>query len=280
MRKILLTFGGSAYDEITSQVVAYHPGADDIWVYDDVWLNAHPFRRINSWLWDHNSANPNAPRGRGYGWYAWKPLILLDAMSRLQPGDVVCYLDADSRPLEDISCVFDTAERDEAMLFRASAHDQQRWCTRDCEIVMGLNPSMLHEKRLPGRPQLLVPGVPAGCARWAAFRVGSYKPRQLLYEWLTYAINPMATTFEPSILGPDHPDFEEHRTEQAILTMLALKYGYTLWREADQDGVEFRGQPGQPGDYGQLFEQCKRGGPHPLGAGSRYRNVDALTEKE
>jgi hypothetical protein len=103
--------------------------------------------------------------------------------------------------------------------------------------------------------------------------VGPYKPRQLLYEWLTYAINPMSTTFEPSLLGPEPHDFQEHRTEQAILTMLALKYGYTLWREADQDGAEFIGQPGQPGDFPQLFVQAHRGGPHPLGQGSRFRNV-------
>lgn len=275
MRKVLLTFGGSAYDELTEQVHATYKqcGADDFWVYDDRWLEAHEFRKLNTWLWDHKGTHPNAPKGRGFGWYSWKPLVCLDAMSKLAAGDAVCFIDADSVPIADLAPVWATADRDGAMLFRASVQEQRRWCTRDCEIVMGLNPSMLRDKMLPDRPNYLAPGVAAGCARWMAFKVGPYKPRQLLYEFLTYAINPMATTFEPSLLGSDPVDLNEHRTEQAILTMLAHKYGYTLWREADQDGIPYRGQPGEPGEYGQLFEQRRRGGPFPAGNGSRFRNV-------
>lgn len=275
MKRWLCTFGGSAYDDITAQVVATHKqySADEFLVFDDVWLDRHEFRQLNTWLWDHEGTRAYAPKGRGYGLYAWKPLVCLEMMSRCATGDVFCFLDADSAPIADLSPIWETADRDGAMLFRASGQKQHSWCTRDCEVVMGLNPSMLHEKRLPGRPNYLAPDVPAGCARWAAFKVGPYKPRQLLYEWLAYAINPMATTFEPSILGQEPDGFQESRTEQQILTMLALKYGYALWREADQDGIAYKGQPGEPGEYGQLFEQRKRGGPHPLGAGSRFRNV-------
>ena len=262
MNRALITFGGAAYDSVTEQVNALgcaETGVDEFRVYDDVWLNAHPFRQLNAWLWEPTK---HAAPGRGFGWYAWKPRIILDAMSRLQPGDVVCYIDADSVPIANISIVFETAARDGAMLFRASAHQNFRWCKRDTFKVMGLD-------RFWGRED-----QPAGCARWAAFKVGDYKSTQLLYEWLTYSINPLATTFDPSVLGDEHPKLEEHRTEQAILTLLALKYGYTLWREADQDGVEFIGQPDQPGDYPQLFRQIQKGGPHPLGAGSRFRNVE------
>jgi len=271
----LITFGGAAYDEITARVTEcfVDVGATSFLVYDDRWLDAHPFRQLNAWLWDHEGSRAYAPKGRGYGLYAWKPLIILDAMRRSEPGDIVCYIDGDSAPVADISIVFETADRDGAMLFRSSGHDQRRWCTRDCEIVMGLNPSMLDAKRIHGRADYLAPGVAAGCARWAAFKVGPYKPQQLLYEWLTFSINPMTTTFEPSILGPEPEGMQEHRTEQAVLSLLAHKYGYTLWREADQDGLAFRGQPGEPGEYGQLFEQQRRGGPFPLGHGSKFRNV-------
>ena len=62
-----------------------------------------------------------------------------------------------------------------------------------------------------------------------------------------------------------------------ILTMLAHKYGYPLWREADQDGNEWIGR--DPGDYPQLFEQVRRGGPFPVGTGSRFRNVP-MPEKD
>jgi hypothetical protein len=270
--KRLITFGGAAYDSITEHVVRDAPGfgVEGIWVYDDAWLRNHPFFLQNRWLYDHCS--PLAAPHRGLLWYAWKPFIILDALDHCADGDIVLYLDADSRPIADLSVVYETAARDGAMLFRASAHENYRWCTRDAVVCMGLDPELLVQKRCTHQTEdLLI--KPAGCARFMAIRKGPWKPRQLLYEWLTYAINPMCTTFEPSLLGKDHPDFQEHRTEQAILTLLALKYGYTLWREADQDGIEFRGQPGQPGDFGQLFVQVHQGGPHPIDRGSRFRRV-------
>lgn len=274
MKRVLITFGGAAYDTITEQVVRDAPaaGVDVVRVYDDVWLDRHPFRQLNAWLWDHRS--PHAAPGRGFGWYSWKSMIILDALDRCSAGDVVLYIDADTRPIADLAVVYETAARDGAMLFRASAHENYRWCTRDAVICMGLDPELLKRKRYPGlTPDLLM--RPAGCARFMAFQKGPWKPRQLLYEWLTFSINPMTTTFEPSILGNDHTAFQESRSEQQILTLLAEKYGYVQHREADQDGIGFEGRPGQPGDYPQLFEQKHMGGPHPRGVGSRFRNVEA-----
>jgi hypothetical protein len=258
--RILITFGGSAYDSITEQVVRDAPqlGADAVCVYDDVWLDAHPFRKINAWLWEPTK---HAAPGRGYGWYAWKPLIILDALEKLALGDNVAYIDADTRPIADFSVLFNTAERDGLMLFRASAHRNGPWCKRDCYVAMGLDASKFDL-------------LPAGCARFMSFQNGSWLARQVLIEWLAYCLNRTAQTFEPSQHGTEPAYFEEHRTEQAILTLLAHKYGIPLYREADQDGVEYIGQPEQPGDYPQLFVQEHKGGPHPLGNGSRFRNVE------
>lgn len=258
VRRALITFGGRAYDEITEQVVRDAPGfgVDTVWVYDDVWLDAHPFRKLNSWLWEPTA---HAAPGRGYGWYAWKPLIILDALDRCEDGDVVAYIDADTRPIANIVTIYDTAARDGLMLFRASAHRNGPWCKRDTYVAMGVDPS---DDR------------PAGCARFMAYRKGGWLAKQVLIEWLAYCLNRTATTFDPSKHGVEPSYFQEARTEQAILTVLAHKYNIPLYREADQDGVEFIGQPEQPGDFPQLFEQKHLGGPHPLGNGSAFRNVE------
>jgi hypothetical protein len=113
----------------------------------------------------------------------------------------------------------------------------------------------------------------AGVARFCAFKKGDYKARQLLWEWLTYAVNPVATTFDESALGPEHREFVEHRTEQAIMTNLCYRYGYPLHREADQSG---EGWPDDRDLYPQLFVQVEnltRYAADSNGKGSRWRNV-------
>jgi hypothetical protein len=278
--RYLVTFGGHAYDPVTELVIRDAPrcGVDEVRVYDDAWLDAHEFRTLNTWLWDHRS--PRASPGRGCGWYAFKPLVLLDALDHAALGDIIMLVDADTRPIADLSPIFEIASRDGAMFFAVSAQPNHRWCTRDATIVMGLDPHALRRKRCVARPDLLTPDVQAGVARFMAIQKGRWKPRQLLMEWLTYAINPMATTFEPSILGVDHPEFVEHRTEQAILTLLCHKYGYTLHREACEAGNGYA----QPGNYGQLFTQVVVSDPlrhpHPKGAGSRFRNVPMPCDPE
>jgi hypothetical protein len=121
--------------------------------------------------------------------------------------------------------------------------------------------------------------------------------RQFLAEWLTYATNRYTTTFDASrylLTGDpiglqvprgtgwaapqDHHEFEEHRTEQAIMTLLCHKYAqfspeaYTLHREADQSGEEAHFYATQPGNYRQLFEQTWLGSNHPV-TGSKFRRI-------
>jgi len=142
------------------------------------------------------------------------------------------------------------------MFFTAHTHSNHRWCKRDCLIVMA-------------QDQDKYKFTQAGVARFMAFKKGPWKPKQFLMEWLTYCVNPLATTFDKSVLGPEHPEFQEHRTEQAIMTLLCHKYGYKLHRECDDSGEPY---PEDRDIYPQLFEQTRQGdGSNP--DGSRFRNV-------
>ena len=271
MSRWLITFSGAGYEGPTQRTVAdgRRYGAGEVYVYDDAWLLRHPFYGANRWLWDHRSANPAAPPGRGCGWYAWKPLVLLDALDHVPPGGVVLYCDGDTYPVADLGPIYGHAAEHGAMFFAASGHQHHRWCTRDCLVVMGQDRALLQAKRYP-HPVPDYQHTQHGTARFMAIKQGAWRPKQLLMEWLTYAVNPMATTFEPSVLGAEHPEFTEHRTEQAILTLLCHKHGYKLHREADQSGD---GHPEDRELYGQLFEQVHQGGnPHPP-TGSPYRRV-------
>jgi hypothetical protein len=255
MTRWYITMGGSKYDDITDQAVRDAPnmGADMVLVYDDVWVSAHPFRQLNAWLWDH----PGDRNGKiGFGWHAWKPLLILHTFERYaRPGDVVLYVDADTRPVANFSVIYEIARRDGAMFFKSQGHSNHRWNKADCLEVMAAREAQMRD---------------AGCARFCAFQCGDWRATQFLYEWLTYSVNPRANTRDPSVLASEHAELNEHRTEQAIMTNLVHRYGYRMHRECDQSGNESNEDRDL---YPQLFVQ-RNSGDCVNGPGSRFRNVE------
>lgn len=281
-KNIYVTFSGRSYDETTAALTQCFAdvGIDDIKIYDDRWLiehqdlHGHGFRSVNNWLWE-------TPRKFGFGWCAWKPYIIMDALSRARNGDVVFYVDADCLPLADLSIVFDIARRDGLMLFDCQGFTNSMMTRRDCLIAMGLDtPEIANAK--------------GACARFCAFTKGSFLAQQILMEWYTYSINPMCQqwTWGPGSLqyeqpgdvkswyGPEFANLHRHSTEQSVLAALASKYKIQLYREACDFGwpvdAEYCKANNVIGDlYPQLFEQRDARGPRTL-EGSRFRNVSQI----
>lgn len=255
MRKIYITFSGRAYDETTAHIVQRAPqmGADEVWVYDDLWLMGQEFYKLNHWLWDHHGDRDN--HKRGFGWFAWKPFIILDALSRLADGDIVLFTDADTYPIENFSVLYEECVRNNGfMLFAAQGLPNEHWVKRDCFVIMGQDVPRYRFCQ-------------AGVARFMLFQKGSWSVQQFLMEWLTYCVNPLATTFDPSAILPEYPELKEHRTEQAIMTLLAHKYGQKLYREACEFG---EGHTEDTDLYPTLFKQVYASGTRDL-TGSKYR---------
>lgn len=233
--RVLITFSGAPYEATTKLIVERGPlfGADDVRVYDDQWILKQDFYRQNMWLWEH-------PHKRGFGWYAWKPFIIWHALSTLNAGDVVLYIDADTVPIASLAPLYETCESDGGiMLFASEGHRQDAWCKRDCFVVMGQDDELDWDQQ-------------AGVARFMLFQKGPWRTTQFLMEWLTYCVNPLANTFDASLYGVDSGHFIEHRAEQAIMTNLAHKYGLNLYREACEAG---NGSGRDRAIYGQLFQQ-------------------------
>lgn len=280
MKRIYITFGGRSYDPTTEKIIQSVPslGADKVYVYDDRWLieEAHEFRSLNTWLWDHKGPG-NPVGGRGFGWFSWKPLIILDALARLDPGDIVLYTDADTHPIAPFNVLYDECARiGGIMLFRACALYSKQWTKRDCYLILGQDEEKYWNSE-------------AGVARFMLFQKGTWRVQQFLMEWLTYCLNRTATTFDPSTLapefGPAEPQgsgpqygFIEHRTEQAIMTLLAHKYNLKLYREACQFGETL---PEDKDLYPTLFHQEWANGDKSNLTGSQFRNVKgfALTSQ-
>lgn len=263
MKKLYITFGGAAYDQTCGRIVqnATNLGADELRVYDDRWLMTTEFYRLNEWLW-------KTPDMRGFGWFCWKPYVIMHALDNYcRPGDIVLYTDADTYPIADFSMLYDECARiGGIMLFSEVGCSNAQWVKRDCWIVMGQEPGFVVPFKRQNDPKL---HTQHAAARFMLFRKGSWQTQQFLMEWLTYCINPLATTFTRSVLAAENDGFEQHRTEQAILSLLAHKYGLKLYRTACQFGDA---SPEDRELYPTLF--CQSGERLMAGLeGSRYANV-------
>ena len=271
MKKYYITFGGQAYDIITQSaiVTARRYGADEVLVYDDSWLIQQDFYKMNKWLW-HNHPDKRGLQ-RGFGWWCWKPYIIWRTLEKCNEGDVVLFADGDSIPIENLNPLYEICHKDGGiMLFASEGHRQIEWCKADTYIVMGQMKNLADKQSR------------AGVARFMLFEKGPWKSTQFLMEWMTYCINPMATTFDSSVLiEKEEPEFKEARAEQAIMTNLAHKYNLELYREADEGA----GSSTRNFDlYKQVFTQnnpnCCGNKTQDVGNGSVFRNIDKFFENK
>lgn len=299
MKRILITFGGKAYDDQVARQRSYcqpsQPGPSGVpiehRVFDDAWLMTTPFFALNRWIFERQPQH-------GFGFCSWKPYIIEYALrSFCETGDVVMYLDGDTFPIADISPLFDYAAREGVMLFEEQGCINREWTKADAFFAMGLS------QRADFR-QLLE--APQACGRFSLWLAGDYRNHQFLAEWQTFSLNPSATFHEKSqvLAEQDDPHLFRNSCEQSVLGALAVKYGIPTHRTPDQNGwpqarvgkapvtveTQFsrvggtdwhkpdcdcgKCEPYKPEDsYPQLFLQQWRSGNILDRTGSRFRNV-------
>lgn len=261
MKRILLTFSGQAYNDLTAITVERGPnmGADAVWVYDDRWLIESGYHEINRWLFEATCKIQDEPHvhKHGFGWCSWKGFIISHAFNRLQDGDIVLYLDADTYPIRDFGKLFDTAGREGVVLFEEVASNL-RFTKADVGAAMGVP---------------VTDGTMA-CGRFSLWKKGHFLAHQMLAEWWAYSINPRCTLWDRSVLVKDPPEYYRNSTEQSVLTQLQRKYNLPLHRGPDLWGAPQSGETRDMEAYPEpVFEQKWCAGDRSNLSGSRYRNV-------
>ncbi len=256
----LITMSGVRYRDTTKIIVEESPklGADRVLIYDDVWLLAQPDHARDAHHLIHH------PRCRGISWFSWKPYLILDALKRC-PDDAIFYIDGDTFPVgQRLDVLFETTAREGIMLFRSNGWNRQSvWCKIECFKAMGQSEPKYWD-------------APCGVARFMGF---TKKHIPFLEEWYRYCLMLPCQTFDVDPKEVQRPGFREHRTEQAIMTNLAHKYGHRLYREACQAGdatdtEQERIDAALDRDlYPRLFTQLYGTSPGDPAQGSIYRNV-------
>lgn len=206
MKKVLIYFGSRGYEASRQRlylnakdhfhlVIAY--GEEDI---DPAFYSAH--EKIFSHL-------------RGWGYWLWKPYFILKTLQELNEGDCCFYVDSTAVFHHSPEILFDLCIKNEGiLLFDNSTHQNYTWTKADCFNLMALS----EEKYVYGRQAD------------AAMQVYQKNERsiQFVTELLSYATNYHIISDAPNITGENHADFRDHRHDQSILSLLAIKHNIPL----------------------------------------------------
>ena len=230
------------------------------------WLKSQPiYEQMDARWWTK----------RGAGYWLWKPYLIDRVMSKLQDGDYLVYADAGVEFIDNIRYVIDRMDQDVWLFGNNWWHEH--WCKRD--VIDAICPL---EDILKERGAACVNATGDGLG-WGFFgkqvqasvivlRVSDCS-RQFVAEWLKWCLHrerfSTICTDEWRYLiddspskAPNHPEFREHRHDQALLTTLAYREGISLhyWPAMYNDGAfSYEKLPEYAGDdYPTLFHHHRK----------------------
>lgn len=204
------------------------------WFNDDdtfVWLNKNTLSQA-----------------RGCGYWLWKPWCIAHAMSDMKDGDILVYSDAGVKWIASAQHIIDVMDGD--LFLFSNGHQHVHWCKMD--VVESINlrdcQEVIKWKKYPEQQQAQASVI--------FIRVSEFS-RRFIKEWLLWCQMPGFIDDSPSVL-PNHPEFAEHRHDQAILTCMAIKYGIKLHWWADHLWYESQRYRWPDDKYPSMFEHHRK----------------------
>lgn len=155
---------------------------------------------------------------RGYGYWLWKPYIILKALDELNDGDFLMYADAGTFYVNRVQHMVVQLNRDKRDIFLSSSLLPNACFTkRDAFVRMACDEPAAYKAHTVAAGYLLLRNTPFA--------------RAFVFRWLAYAEDPQILTDAPSVGGlPELPEFIENRHDQTVLSLLTYKEKLTPYR--------------------------------------------------
>lgn len=174
-------------------------------------------------------------QSRGLGYWAWKPVIIDWTLSNykeeyivyphgVKNGDIVIYADAGIEFIDNVSHIIDLMDQD-IFLF-GNNYEHAHWCKRD--VIEKVWPYWRDPHNGKFHRTSWTEFGKQVQASVIFFRVSDYT-RAFVKEWLDWCLFEGGRLIDdsPSRL-PNHPEFQEHRHDQSIITTMAYRDGLKL----------------------------------------------------
>lgn len=162
------------------------------------------FRKANAAILD---------QPRGYGYWLWKPYFIDRELRKMKDGDYLIYCDAGVEIINNVNHIIDRMAGDIWLFGNKWQH--VHWCKGD--VILTINENWRNDYFANYGNQVQASVI---------IIRNSDKARLFVKEWLLLCTVPGLIDDSTSNL-PNHPEFQEHRHDQAIITTLAYRENIT-----------------------------------------------------
>ena len=221
MKVILISYANKPFYKSQQQLKksAYKYGIDEVIDYNEIWLKKQTaFYQKNKHILSQK---------RGNGFWLWKPFIILDVLKKMDENDIICYSDSGNILISSILPLVNLVSKNEPLLFCNSEHKNKIWTKRDCFYFMNCDNKFYHESFQVSAGFLLLKKTKANI--------------KIIQEWLALCENENILTDIPNKCGlPNFEEYIDHRHDQSILSLLAIKNKIEIFRDPTQWGNKYK----------------------------------------
>ena len=206
---IFIAFGGGgenyhdAANRVTNEVKELNVFNDYI-IYTDKYLKTDtPFWNKHSSFIENNK--------RGYGYWLWKPYIIMKTLNTMNNGEVLLYLDGGCEVFKgDMNSLIEKCIKND-IVYTLTGTLEKEYTKTDLLIEMGLN-----NDKIKDGPQYQASAI---------FLKKNEKIMKFVKEWYLLCCNYHLIDDSDSIKENDSI-FIEHRHDQSVFSLLVKKYNY------------------------------------------------------
>lgn len=228
MKKIAVTFSGGSYSlkisqiRLEQQLKQYFDGVAS---FDENHPLIIKYMHLNPQVFKYR---------RGFGYWAWKSFVIKAALDAVDLGDYIFYIDSGNDIIKNPSRLFELCtENDGFMLFEnrsgntppdgdGSVNLNDRWTKMDCFNKMNCADIKYYKgQQADGAYQLYQKNL---------------KTINFINEYNSYSTDPAIITDEPNLTGSNFSSFVDHRHDQSILSLLAIKYNIKTYPQPSEVG--------------------------------------------
>lgn len=187
----------------------------------------------------------------GSGYWLWKPYIILDALNKSEPGDLIMYSDSASYFIHSANTLFDLLDthNQDIIPFELEFLEKE-WTKRDAFLLCNINEDIIKDSRQRCGSPIII--------RNSDFSKSFFK------EFLQISCDQRAITDQPNVLGkPNFSNFKNHRHDQSIFSLLTKKHGLSAFRDPSQWGNQFANYY-KESKYPQIVNLTRRRFPNRL----------------